>query len=101
MMAMVLGNDSDDHDHGGDGANLQHITDLSQEIFQQPIKIGQPQLTGGVSEKVNNTRYSTGVGLINYGTENWEELEYDNPININSIVKRSLNKMGNIFKNWY
>ena len=85
----------------GGGANLQHITDLSQEIFQQPIKIGHPQLTGGVSEKVNNPRYSTGVGLINYGTENWEELEYDNPININSIVKRSLNKMGNIFKNWY
>ncbi len=85
----------------GGGANLQHITDLSQEIFQQPIKIGQPQLTGGVSEKVNNPRYSTGVGLINYGTENWEELEYDNPININSIVKRSLSKFSNIFKNWY
>ena len=85
----------------GGGANLQHITDLSQEIFQQPIKIGHPQLTGGVSEKVNNPRYSTGVGLINYGTENWEELEYENPININSIVKRSLSKVGNIFKNWY
>ena len=85
----------------GGGANLKHITDLAQENFQQPIKVGQPQLTGGVSEKVNNPRYSTGVGLINYGTENWEELEYDNPININSIVKRSLSKMGNIFKNWY
>ena len=85
----------------GGGANLQHITDLSQEIFQQPIKIGQPQLAGGVSEKVNNPRYSTGVGLINYGTENWEKLEYENPININSIVKRSLSKMSTIFKNWY
>ena len=80
---------------------MEHITDLAQEVFQQPIKVGQPQLSGGVSEKVNKPQYSTGVGLINYGTENWEELEYDNPSNINSILKHSLSKMGNLFKNWY
>ena len=85
----------------GGGAHLEHITDLAQEIFQQPIKVGHPQLSGGVSEKVNNPRYSTGVGLINYGTENWEELEYDHPININSVLNRLLSKMGGLFKNWY
>jgi len=33
--------------------------------------------------------------------QNWSELEYDNSININSIFKRSFNKVGNLLKNWY
>ena len=85
----------------GGGSQLEHVTDLAQEIFQQHIKVGQPHLSGGVSEKVNNPRYSTAVGLINYGRQNWSELEYDNSININSIFKRSFNRMGSFLKNWY
>ena len=85
----------------GGGSQLEHVTDLAQDIFQQHIKVGQPHLSGGVSEKVNNPRYSTAVGLINYGRQNWSELEYDNSININSIFKRSFNRMGNFLKNWY
>jgi cell division protein FtsA len=85
----------------GGGSRLDHVIDLAQEIFQQPIKVGAPKLTGGVSEKVNNPRYSTSVGLINYGRQNWAELEWDIPLNINSIFKRSLSKVGDFFKNWY
>ena len=85
----------------GGGSKLDHVTDLAQEIFQQHIKVGHPHLSGGVSEKVNNPHYSTSVGLINYGRQNWSELEYDNSIKINSIFKRSLNKMGNLLNNWY
>jgi cell division protein FtsA len=85
----------------GGGSELEHVTDLAQEIFQQHIKVGHPHLSGGVSDKVNNPRYSTSVGLINYGRQNWSELEYDNSININSIFKRSLSKMGSLMKNWY
>ena len=85
----------------GGGSQLEHVTDLAQDIFQQHIKVGQPHLSGGVSERVNNPRYSTAVGLINYGRQNWSELEYDNSININSIFKRSFNRMGSFLKNWY
>ena len=85
----------------GGGSQLEHVTDLAQEIFQQHIKVGQPHLSGGVSEKVNNPRYSTAVGLINYGRQNWSELEYGNSININSIFIRSFNRMGSFLKNWY
>ncbi len=85
----------------GGGCQLEHVTDLAQEIFQQHIKVGQPHLSGGISEKVNNPRYSTAVGLINYGRQNWSELENDNSLNINSIFKHSFNRMGNFLKNWY
>ena len=85
----------------GGGAKLKNVDDLAQEIFQQPIKIGQPHLIDGVSENVNNPKYSTCVGLIQYGTENWLEIEYDNSVNINSVLKKSFSKMSKLFSNWY
>ena len=85
----------------GGGSQLEHVSDLAQEIFHQPIKIGKPQLTGGVSDKVNTPRYATGVGLINYGRDNWQTQEYDKNGNIHSILKQSFNKIGNFIKNWY
>ena len=85
----------------GGGAKLNNVDDLAQEIFQKPIKIGQPHLIGGVSENVNNPKYSTCVGLIQYGTENWLEIEYDNSVNINSVLKKSFSKMSKLFSNWY
>ena len=85
----------------GGGSELEHISDLAHEIFHQPIKIGKPHLRGGVSEKVNTPRYATGVGLINYGIENWKEEAYDQSGNIQAILKQSFNKMGSLIKNWY
>ena len=85
----------------GGGSQLEHVSDLAQEIFHLPIKIGKPQLSGGVSEKVNTPRYATGVGLINYGRDNWKKQEYDQSGNIPAILKQSFSKMGNYIKNWY
>ena len=83
----------------GGGSKLEHITDLAQEVFQQNIKVGHPQLIGGISEKVNNPRYSTAVGLINYGLENLPKLEYPNQNDISSILKKQFLKIKNIISN--
>ena len=85
----------------GGGSQLEHVLDLAQEIFHLPIKIGKPQLSGSVSEKVNTPRYATGVGLINYGRDNWKKQGYDQSGNIPAILKQSFSKMGNYIKNWY
>ena len=83
----------------GGGSKLEHITDLAQEVFQQNIKVGHPELIGGISEKVNNPRYSTAVGLINYGLENFPKFEYPNQNDINSILKKQFLKIKNIISN--
>ena len=83
----------------GGGSKLEHITDLAQEVFQQNIKVGHPQLIGGISEKVNNPRYSTAVGLINYGFENLPKYEYPNQNDISSILKKQFLKIKNIISN--
>ena len=85
----------------GGGSQLEHITDLSQEIFHQPIKIGRPQLEGGVSEKVNSPRYSTSVGLINYGMNHLKNKNSIDDNSLSTIMKNSMNKISNYLKNWY
>ena len=84
----------------GGGSQLEYISDLAQEIFHQPIKIGKPHLTGGVSDKVNSPRYSTSVGLVNYGNDNWNDEKYNQTKNIPSFMKNSFNKIGNYLKKW-
>ena len=85
----------------GGGSQLEHVSDLAQELFQQPIKIGKPNLPESVSEKVNTPRYATGVGLINYGRHNWKDQKYDQSRNISAILKQSISQIGNYIKNWH
>ena len=83
----------------GGGSKLEHITDLAQEVFQQNIKVGHPELIGGISEKVNNPRYSTAVGLINYGLENLPKFEHPDQNDISSILKKQFLKIKKIISN--
>jgi len=57
----------------GGGALLNNVTDLAQEIFHQPVKIGKPLMSGGISETVQDPIFSTVVGLIHYAIDHWDD----------------------------
>tara|TARA_Y100000590_G_scaffold460583_1_gene620217 strand:+ start:1087 stop:2325 length:1239 start_codon:yes stop_codon:yes gene_type:complete len=78
----------------GGGSQLNNILDLSSEIFQQPVKIGTPKLKDAISDKINSPRYSTSVGLINYGRDNENTKKYRETMSITNIVKKILKKCG-------
>jgi cell division protein FtsA len=59
-----------------------------------------PELKGGISEKVNNPRFSTAVGLIKYGIQNWEDFDSVDE-SITSIFQDFYLKLKKIFNNWY
>ena len=84
----------------GGGSKLKNIDDLAQDIFKQPIKIAKPNLNGGISEKVNNPRFSTAVGLVNYGMSNWESIGYEDE-GIRSIFHNYFMEIKKIFNRWY
>ena len=42
---------------------------LAEEVFHMPVRIGVPKYVGGLSEVVKNPRFSTGVGLLQYGKD--------------------------------
>jgi len=51
----------------GGCAALAGIGDLAEEIFEAPVRIGQPSRVGGLQDVVKSPMYATGVGLALFG----------------------------------
>jgi cell division protein FtsA len=51
----------------GGCAALSGIGDLAEEIFEAPVRVGQPWRVGGLADVVKSPMYATGVGLVLYG----------------------------------
>ena len=59
----------------GGSSSMQGMVELGEEIFHMPVRIGQPQYHGGLSEVVRNPRYATAVGLLMLGLQ--QERQHD------------------------
>ncbi|MBM4272451.1 MAG: cell division protein FtsA [Deltaproteobacteria bacterium] len=46
---------------------LEGITEMTEHVFNMPVRRGCPAGVGGLTDVVNSPMYSTGVGLIIYG----------------------------------
>ena len=53
----------------GGSSIMQGMVDLGEEIFHMPVRIGQPNYSGGLAEVVRHPRFSTGVGLLLAGVQ--------------------------------
>jgi len=51
----------------GGASRMEGATELAEEIFHLPVRVGTPQDIAGLTEVVNNPVYATGVGLLLYG----------------------------------
>ncbi len=51
----------------GGCASLDGISDLAEELFEVPVRIGRPLHIGGLRDVVTDPMYATGVGLVLYG----------------------------------
>ena len=53
----------------GGSALLQGMTELGEELFHLPVRMGAPTYVGGLAEVVRTPRYATAVGLLLEGRE--------------------------------
>ena len=53
----------------GGSAQMQGMVELGEEVFHMPVRLGVPQYVGGLSEVVRNPRFSTCVGLLLMGKD--------------------------------
>ncbi|RPJ43630.1 MAG: hypothetical protein EHM19_08325 [Candidatus Latescibacterota bacterium] len=51
----------------GGAALLPGVAEMAESIFEMPVKIGSPRRIGGLIDEVNTSRFSTAVGLAQYG----------------------------------
>jgi cell division protein FtsA len=52
------------------GCSLLHgVTELAEQVFGMPVKIGVPKGFGGLVDSVASPVHATGVGLVHYGVQ--------------------------------
>jgi cell division protein FtsA len=61
----------------GGTSKMEGVTELAEEIFHLPVRIGAPASVKGLSDIVNNPIYSTGVGLLHFGVEQQRKDGFD------------------------
>ncbi|MBU1743270.1 MAG: cell division protein FtsA [Proteobacteria bacterium] len=49
---------------------LANMTELAEQVFDLPVRLGYPQNIGGITDIVNTPQCATGVGLVIYGLRN-------------------------------
>jgi cell division protein FtsA len=79
----------------GGTALLANIVDISEQIFDLPVRIGYPQNVGGVSDMVNTPQCATGVGLVLYALKNSSSRRY------RSRDRRSLGRIAGRMRDWF
>jgi cell division protein FtsA len=55
----------------GGTALLEGLEDVAEEIFDLPVRRGDPSGVGGLVDRINTPDYSTAMGLLLYGRGQW------------------------------
>lgn len=53
----------------GGGANMKGMVELTERLFEMPVRIGVAQRVQGFPELTQNPAYASGIGLLLYGIE--------------------------------
>ena len=83
----------------GGGCLLNNAKDLALDVFQQPIKLATPIETGGFKDKLDDPRYSTAVGLAQYGLLN-TDLNDQNDTSVTEWIS-DIPKLGEKLKDFW
>ena len=78
----------------GGTSRMEGAVELAEEIFHMPVRVGYPQSISGLKDILRNPIYSTGVGLLHYGAENFDN--YHSSLHTPGSVSRLLDNL----KNW-
>ena len=81
----------------GGSAELQGVTELAEQIFNSPARVGYPQGMSGLVEIVNKPMYATAVGLVLYGSKTNKKAKKFR-IRYTNIFNRVMGRMKKWFK---
>ncbi len=85
----------------GGSSILEGMPELAEQIFNLPVRRGLPQRIGGLTDVVNSPVYSTGVGLIVYGSRNLGPREFPTTKSEDSIFHTTTRRMKSWFREFF
>jgi cell division protein FtsA len=74
----------------GGSSVMKGMVELGEEIFHMPVRVGAPSYMGGLADVVRSPRYSTAVGLLLEGREQFlrHELMRSQISGMQSVIER-------------
>jgi cell division protein FtsA len=82
----------------GGAARLPGAATLAEQVFNQPVRVGEPRGVSGVVDLIKDPKYATGVGLVLYGYERrFRNESIDDGNSFESILSRMKGWIGDIF----
>jgi cell division protein FtsA len=79
----------------GGTINIDGSREIAEKVLGIPVRIGQPNSLGGLSDHTSNPLYATGIGLVLYGVKSGGEKMIK--IKEENVMKKVLEGM----KNWF
>ena len=74
---------------------LPGMPEMAEQIFNLPVRRGNPRGFGGLTDVVNSPIFATGVGLVKYGSRNMEARNFT--IGQDNIFSKVIRRM----KEWF
>ncbi|MBW2616252.1 MAG: cell division protein FtsA, partial [Deltaproteobacteria bacterium] len=81
----------------GGSAELLGVTEMAEQIFNAPARVGYPEGISGLVEVVNKPMYATAVGLVLYGAKTSKKHKKFRIRDVN-IFNRVMSRMKRWFK---
>ncbi len=83
----------------GGSINIDGSQEIAEKVLGIPVRIGQPNSVGGLSDHTSNPLYATGVGLLLYGVKSGGEKMIK--IKDENVMKKVIESMKNWFKEFF
>ncbi len=80
----------------GGSSLAEGMTELGEQVFNMPVRIGYPRGFGGLTDIVNSPMYATGAGLVIYGSRAMPDKKFR--IRDQNIFHRVIARMKRWFK---
>ncbi len=84
----------------GGGGLLEGIVDLAEQVFDMPVRIGNPTGFGGLTDSVKSPAWATGVGLVYYGAKHSEVIHAPSGRS-KDMLKKMSDKFRQIIKDYF
>jgi len=79
----------------GGSSMMQGMTELGEEIFHMPVRIGVPRYAGGLADVVRSPRYATAMGLLLEGVS---QIQQGRVAKHNGSVRAAFGRMHDWFQ---
>lgn len=83
----------------GGSINIDGSQEIAEKVLGIPVRIGQPNSVGGLSDHTSNPLYATGVGLLLYGVKSGGEKMIK--IKDENVMKKVIESMKNWFREFF